>query len=131
MPASGGLLLDTNVITALLEGDEAVLSNLDRAVEVFVPAIALGELFFGAAKSARSHENVAKLERFAEGRSILPFDLNIAREYGRLKNQLRAKGRPLPENDIWIAAVASHHDLVLATRDRHFRDVDGLALAAW
>lgn len=68
---------------------------------------------------------MTKLEQFAEGRRILPCDLEAARQYGRLKNDLRAKGRPLPENDIWIAAVASHHDLVLATRDRHFRDVDG------
>ena len=131
MPATGRLLLDTNIIIALFEGDEAVLSNLDRAIEVFVPAIALGELFFGAAKSAQPNENVAKLEQFAEGRCILPCNLAIAREYGRLKNQLRAKGRPIPENDIWIAAVASHHDLVLATRDRHFREVDGLAIAVW
>jgi tRNA(fMet)-specific endonuclease VapC len=131
MPASGRLLLDTNIIIALFEGDEGVLSNLDRAIEVFVPAIALGELFFGAAKSGRPHENVAKLEQFAEGRRILPCDLEVAREYGRLKNALWAKGRPLPENDIWIAAVASRHELVLATRDRHFRDIDGLAIAVW
>ena len=57
--------------------------------------------------------------------------LRVAREYGRLKNDLWAKGRPLPENDIWIAAVASHHNLILATRDRHFREVEGLAIAMW
>lgn len=129
--ASGRLLLDTNVIIALFEGDEAVSSNLDRAIEVFIPAIALGELFFGAAKSGRPHENMAKLDQFADGRSILPCDLEVARSYGRLNNELRAKGRPLPENDIWIAAVARHHDLVLATRDRHFHDIDGLEIAAW
>jgi tRNA(fMet)-specific endonuclease VapC len=131
MQASGRLLLDTNIIIAVFDGDEGVLSNLDGAAEVFVPAIALGELFFGAAKSGRPHENTAKLEEFAEGRRVLPCDLEVAREYGRLKNDLRAKGRPLPENDIWIAAIASHHDLILATRDRHFRDVDGLAIAFW
>ena len=49
MPASGRLLLDTNIVIALLRGDDAVLSNLDRAPEVFIPAVALGELFFGAA----------------------------------------------------------------------------------
>ncbi len=131
MPGSGRLLLDTNIIIALFEGDEAVLSNLDHSIEVFVSAIALGELFFGAAKSGRPRENMAKLEQFAEGRRILPCDHEVARQYGRLKNDLRAKGRPLPENDIWIAAVASHHDLVLATRDRHFRDIDGLVIAVW
>ncbi|MGA2597481.1 MAG: PIN domain-containing protein [Bryobacteraceae bacterium] len=53
MPASGRFLLDTNIVIALLEGDEAVLSNLDRVPEVFIPAIVLGELFFGAANSGR------------------------------------------------------------------------------
>jgi tRNA(fMet)-specific endonuclease VapC len=53
---NGKFLLDTNVIIALLEGDDAVLSNLDQAPEVFIPAVALGELFFGAAKSGRPSE---------------------------------------------------------------------------
>jgi len=60
------------VIIALMEGDEAVLSNLDQAAEVFIPAIALGELFFGAAKSGRVSENTSKVERLAKGRAIHP-----------------------------------------------------------
>jgi predicted nucleic acid-binding protein len=84
MPASGRLLLDTNIVIALLEGDEAVLSNLDEAAEIFIPAIVLGELFFGAAKSGRPTENTAKVERFAADRSFLSCDLH-AREYGRLR----------------------------------------------
>jgi tRNA(fMet)-specific endonuclease VapC len=131
MPATGRVLLDTNIIIALLEGDEAVLSVLDRTREVFIPVIALGELFFGAAKSARPVDNTAKVERFAAGRSILACDAEVAQEYGRLRHGLRAKGRPLPENDIWIAATAKSHGLVLVTRDRRFREVDGLSLEAW
>ena len=131
MPANGRFLLDTNIVIALLEGDEGVLSNLDLAPEVFIPAIVVGELFFGAAKSGRPTENAATVERFAAGRSVLPCGLPVAREYGRLKQQLRAKGRPLPENDIWIAATASTHGLVLVTRDRHFREIDGLAWVEW
>lgn len=75
---SGRFLLDTNIIIALLEGDDAVLSNLDQAAEVFIPAVALGELFFGAAKSGRASENTSKLERFAAGSAIVPCDLNVA-----------------------------------------------------
>src|SRR2546425_2587040 len=115
MPASGRFLLDTNIVIALLQGDDTVLSNLDQAPEVFIPAVALGELFFGAAKSGRPLENTAKVERFAAGRFVLPCDLEVAREYGQLKQRLRAKGRPLPENDIWIAATAKKHELVLAS----------------
>jgi len=48
-----------------------------------------------------------------------------------VKNALLAKGRPIPENDVWIAALARQHDLVLVTRDEHFAEVDGLTLARW
>jgi len=92
-PASGKFLLDTNIIIALLEGDAAVLSNLDYAPEVFIPIIAVGELFFGAAKSSRPEENTAKVERFAAGRVLVECDLGVALEYGRLKQQLRENGK--------------------------------------
>ena len=131
MPASGRFLLDTNIVIGLLGGDEAVLSKLDQAPEVFISAVVLGELFFGAAKSGRPLENTAKVERFAVGRNILSCNLRVAREYGRLRQRLRAKGRPLPENDVWIAASARCHDPIPVTRDGHFRDVDDLAIEVW
>jgi len=111
-PASGRFLLDTNIIIALFEGDEVVLSHLDEAAEIFIPAVALGELFFGAAKSGRAVDNTSKVERFAAGRAIVPCDFDVAREYGLLKQRLMEKGRPLPENDIWIAASAICNDMV-------------------
>jgi tRNA(fMet)-specific endonuclease VapC len=130
-PASGRFLLDTNIIIALLEGDGPVLSNLEQAPEVFVPAVAVGELFFGAAKSGRPSENTAKIEQFASGRAIVKCDLDVAREYGRLKEQLKEKGRPIPENDIWIAAAAKHHGMTLVTRDGHFGEVEDLKTTDW
>jgi tRNA(fMet)-specific endonuclease VapC len=130
-PATGRFLLDTNIIIALLEGDDAVLSNLDQATEVFIPAVALGELFFGAAKSGRPADNTSKVELFAAGRAIVACDLDVAREYGRLKQRLKERGRPLPEDDIWIAAAATRHRLILVTRDRHFEEIENLATASW
>jgi tRNA(fMet)-specific endonuclease VapC len=124
-------LLDTNIVIALLDGDDTVLSHLDRALEVFVPAVVVGELFFGASKSGRPTENTAKVERFAAGRAIVSCDLDVAREYGRLKRRLQEKGRPLPENDIRIAAAAKHHGMVLVTRDRHFLEVEDMQTADW
>ena len=130
-PASGRFLLDTNIVIALLQGDGTVLCHLDRAREVFILAVALGELFFGAAKSGRPSENTAKVERFAAGRAIVSCDLDVVREYGRLKQRLKERGRPLPENDIWIAAAAKHHGMVLVTRDRHFQEVEDLQTTEW
>src|SRR5260221_12964223 len=96
--------------------------------EVFIPAIVVG--FFGAAKSGRPSENAAKVERFVAHRSILSCDFHVAREYGLLRQRLLKKGRPLPENDIWIAATAKCHELVLVS-DRRFREVDDLRMADW
>lgn len=131
MPATGRFLLDTNIAIGLLGGDEMVLANLERAPEVFLPAVVLGELFFGAAKSSRPAENTARVEEFAAGRAIVVSDLDVAREYGVPKRRLKGKGRPLPENDIWIAAAARRHGMTLATRDRHFEEVDDLQTVDW
>jgi len=107
------------------------VARLDRASPVFIPTIVLGELFFGAAKSGRPVENAAKVDRIAAANSILACDLQVTREYGRLRQDLRAKGRPLPENDVGIAATANCHQLIVATRDRHFSEIQGLATATW
>jgi tRNA(fMet)-specific endonuclease VapC len=128
---NGRFLLDTNIIIALLNGDDAVLANLDQASEVFVPAIALGELFFGAAKSGRPTENIDRVQRFAVGRAIISCDFDVAREYGRLRHRLKEKGRPLPENDIRIAAAAMYHGMNLVTRDGHFREIEDLKIIDW
>jgi tRNA(fMet)-specific endonuclease VapC len=131
MPSSGRYLLDSNIVIALFESDAGVLARLELASEVFVPAIVIGELLFGAAESGRPAENAVKVERFEAASSVLPCNLEVAREYGRVKNVLRGKGRPIPENDIWIAATAACHRLVLVTRDRHFSSVEGLAVESW
>ena len=131
MPGGGRFVLDTNIVIALLEGDDTVLSNLDHAPEVFISAVVVGELFFGAAKSGRQSENAATVERFAADNSIVPCDVDVAREYGSLKQRLRQNGRPIPENDIWIAATAKGHGMVLVTRDRHFQEVEDLEIEDW
>ena len=131
MPAIGRYLLDTNIVIALLEGEREVVSKLERASDVFIPVVVMGELLFGAARSGRPAENAAKVERLAAGQSILPCDLDVARVYGGVKQRLREKGRPIPENDVWIAATAIRHELLLVTRDQHFGDVEGLTVTAW
>jgi tRNA(fMet)-specific endonuclease VapC len=127
----GRYLLDTNIVIALLNGDAGVLFHLDGASEVFVPAVVIGELFFGAAKSSRATENLDRLDEFVTGRAIINCDLSVAREYGRVKWRLKVKGRPIPENDVWIAAAALHHGLTLVTRDTHFAEVEGLRTVDW
>jgi tRNA(fMet)-specific endonuclease VapC len=128
---SGKVLLDTNVIIALFGQDEAVLTNLQETARAFVPVIAVGELYYGAYKSARNAENVQRVQEFAAANAVLACDGQTALIYGRVKNELRQKGISIPENDIWIAALAFQHGLVLATRDKHFDAVNGLRVEAW
>ncbi len=128
---SGKYLLDTNAVIALFADEPAIKDLLREADEVFVPSIVIGELFFGALKSGRVKENLAYIDDFAASSVVLGCDTETARRYGEVKNVLREKGRPIPENDIWIAAIALQHDLILMTRDVHLSEVDRLKLAAW
>jgi tRNA(fMet)-specific endonuclease VapC len=131
MLMSGKYLLDTNIIIALFADDPAVRESLERADEVFVPSIALGELYYGAQKSGRPTENLARIDDFARASVVLGCNSDTARRYGDTKNVLRAKGRPIPENDLWIASIAIQHDLTLVTRDAHLHQIEGLRIQLW
>jgi len=128
---SGNYLLDTNIVIALLAKDPAVNQHLSEATEVSVPSIVLGELYYGARKSSRVESNIETVDQFATASRVLVCDSTTAQHYGQLKNLLRQKGRPIPENDIWIAAVAQQHKLTLVSRDAHFRELPDLPFESW
>lgn len=128
---SGRFLLDTNIVIAIFSKEAKVRAHLVSTTEVFVPAIVLGELYYGAYKSLRITENIEKINEFAAINTVLISDTATAQAYGQIKSALRAKGRPIPENDIWIAAIAMQYNLTLVTRDGHFGEVDGLAIETW
>jgi tRNA(fMet)-specific endonuclease VapC len=128
---AGRFALDTNIVIAVLENEPGALARWSSADEIFVSAVVLGELYFGARKSARGQTNVARIDRFASGSTILETDIDTAREYGDIKNSLQQKGRMIPDNDMWIAASALQYNLTLVTRDSHFRHVDGLDIESW
>jgi tRNA(fMet)-specific endonuclease VapC len=131
MPPTGRVLLDTNILIGLLASEPAVLAGL-RAVEaVYVPVIAVGELYYGARKSTRAAANVERVEALAAAAAVLHCDGATAAAYGELKAALRAQGSPIPENDLWIAALARQHDLTLVSRDAHFAAVPRLAVVSW
>jgi len=125
---NGRALVDTNVVIALFAGEPKVVDSLQGRAEVFLCAPVLGELRYGAHASARVESNLARLDEFAKAIVVLPCDTQTAAAYGEVKFDLRKKGRPIPENDVWIAAVARQHGLTLLTRDVHFREIEGLAV---
>ena len=128
---SGRCLLDTNIVIALFGHDSGVAARLQQTEEAFVPAIVLGELYFGAHRSRRRDGNLAQVDEFAAANFVVACDTDTARHYGRIKDGLRGRGTPIPENDVWIAALAVQHELTLVTRDAHFGQVDGLTTASW
>jgi len=129
--AGNRYLLDTNAIIALQREDEDLKKRLSDADDVFVPVIAVGELYFGAYKSTKVEDNLKAVASFVSDRTVLTTDSNTADIYGQVKQALRDKGRPIPENDIWIAALALQYELNLVTLDSHFREVQKLKTQDW
>ena len=105
---SGRYLLDPNIIIAFFADEAIVKNNLAQANKVFIPSIVIGKLCYGARKSGRVGENLARVDELVASSAIFGCDAETARQYGEVKNKLRLRGRPLPENDIWIAALAIH-----------------------
>jgi tRNA(fMet)-specific endonuclease VapC len=128
---SGKYLLDTNIVIALFKNDPQVTMRLLTATEVFVPLAVLGELYYGAERSAQRDQNISRVDQFALDSAVLTCDLETARTYGAIKDSLRKKGTPLPENDVWIAAIALRYGLTVVTRDVHFAEISGLLLDKW
>lgn len=128
---TGRYLLDTNIIIALLASEESVKESLISIKEVFLPSIAIGELYYGAYRSSRRDENVKRINKLVKGNNVLVCNARTAQEYGLIKSRLSEKGRPIPENDIWIAALASSNNLIVVTRDKHFKHVEGLQIEMW
>jgi tRNA(fMet)-specific endonuclease VapC len=131
MLMNGRYLLDTNIIIALLDVETVVVDQIAQADYVFIPVIAVAELFYGARKSKRVKENLERIEDLLAKHEIVGCNVNTARQYGQVKNRLKLKGSPLPENDIWIAALALQYNFILVTRDAHFQEVDELQIVAW
>ena len=128
---TGRYLLDTNIVIALFAAEESVTQHLRVAAQVFVPSIVLGELYYGAQNSLKVAENLARIEMFRAANAILSCDATTARHYGELKADLKRAGTPIPENDIWIAAIARQYALVLGSRDQHFARVSTVTSEIW
>ncbi len=126
MKTTGRLLLDTNIISDLNDNVPETLQVLASAEEVFTSVVVAGELFYGIENSTRRKENFSFYTDFFQTCAVLDITLDTASIYGAIKTNLRQKGKPIPENDIWIAAIAIQNDLTLLTHDHHFNSVDRL-----
>jgi tRNA(fMet)-specific endonuclease VapC len=118
-----GSIVDTNVITKMLNGDMAAVELLKSVDKAIVTPTIVGELYYGAEKSARKQQNYDIFNATLSHMDFLPITKRTASSYAVLKAELVSCGFNLPENDIWIAAVAHEHDIPVATFDSHFTSI--------
>ena len=123
------ILLDTNAYSALKRGHAEVADRVRRAEEVILSVVVIGELLLGFRLGTRFRKNVAELEAFLDSPyvTLLPVTLTSADRFARITVALRAKGRQIPTNDVWIAAHAMETGAELVSADEHFEAIDGLA----
>jgi tRNA(fMet)-specific endonuclease VapC len=123
------LLLDTNIVIELFRGNQLVIDFLDKQDKLYLPTATLGELYLGAYRSSNVSKKLQEIKSFLESCVVLYTDAIISDKYAIIKTALLNKGKPIPENDIWIAATAMHYDIQLYTFDEHFGEVEGIKLA--
>lgn len=116
------VLLDTNFYTAFCKQDDSAVRMIQRARKIFLPFAVLAELRAGFLCGTKARKNESVLTRFLNSKrvEVLYPDENTVHHYAALFAQLRLLGKPIPTNDIWIAALAVQHDLILCSHDKHF-----------
>ena len=125
------MILDTNAISAMLEGDRKIELILADTPRHHVPTIVLGEYRFGLALSRRRKTLERLLDILEKESIVLSVDAATARHYAVVRQELKVAGKPIPENDVWIAALARQHRLPVVSRDEHFDAVRGLSRRKW
>jgi tRNA(fMet)-specific endonuclease VapC len=125
------VITDTNALSAFAEGDLQVLRLLKQARQLAIPVVVLGEYRFGIAQSRKREEYELWLEETLPTCRVLEIDQETSVWYADLRLELKRTGKPLPTNDLWIAALCRQHNLPLLSRDHHFDFVPGLRRVGW
>ncbi len=126
------ILLDTNSYVAFKRNEPVAVSSIRQAELIGINVTVLGELLAGFRAGGKEEVNRKELNLFLESArvQVLSMDDDTAEYYAKVFCDLKKKGRPIPTNDMWVAASAMQHGLWLATKDEHFHDVEGLLLLA-
>ena len=127
----GEIALDSTTAIRYLNGDRDVVKKVLALPRIVLPVIVIGELLFGAENSSRPLENYSRYLQFINACIIVPMGKETCVFYSHTRCNLKQKGRPIPDNDIWIAAQCLEHKWKLITDDGHFKYVDDLAIESW
>jgi tRNA(fMet)-specific endonuclease VapC len=125
------VILDTNGLSALADGVAELKPVFETAAVIAIPVIVLGEYRYGIRQSRNRARYETWLGRVIAACRVLIVDKGTSEAYAEVRDQLNGKGRPIPGNDLWIAALARQHGLPLLSRDQHFDLVPGLERIGW
>ena len=125
------LAVDSNAFIAYRAGDTAVRQWIEEAKLLFMPITVMGELLYGAMNSSHRRENEQAVHDFYSHCMPIFVDESVAARYASIRLALKAKGKPIPENDIWIAAACLDVQATLLSQDVHFVAIDGLNVLGW
>jgi tRNA(fMet)-specific endonuclease VapC len=123
------ILLDSNAYSAMVRGQIEVTDRIREAEEMLLSIVVMGELLYGFHNGSRYRENRRILDEFLTHPNVRVVTLTptTAERFGEIFTSLRRKGRPIPTNDIWIAAQAIETDCGLLSSDPHFEAIEGLS----
>lgn len=125
------IILDTNIVSYSMKGaNEAKRYTSHLAGKLLaITFVTVGELYYGAEKARWGEARRKRLEETLRNFVVVPYDYEIARCYGRVRASIEAKGRPVSDNDLWMAACAIRHGTPLVTHNaKHFVDIPDLAV---
>jgi tRNA(fMet)-specific endonuclease VapC len=125
------LILDTNALSAVADGENSAIELVARAERLAVPVIVLGEYRLGIAQSRHRTSYESWLRQWIAAVLVLDIDEETTHSYAAIGLELKKAGRPIPTNDLWVAALCRQHSLLLLSRDRHFDLVSGIRRLDW
>jgi tRNA(fMet)-specific endonuclease VapC len=125
------VILDTNALSAFVDGDPAVAARMAQESRVAIPVIVLGEFRYGISGSRHRRDYEAWLDEYLPDFEILTVTEPTSLAYARVRRSLKTLGRPIPANDAWIAALALQYRLPILSRDEDFDAVPGVTREVW
>jgi tRNA(fMet)-specific endonuclease VapC len=125
------VILDTNAVSAVADNQAQAVLLFSQSASIEIPAIVLGEYRFGIAQSRRRKDYEKWLGELVAATRFLPVDQDTTSHYAQIRSELKKAGKPIPSNDLWIAAICRQHRLPLMSQGAHFDAVQGLKRIRW
>ena len=125
------MILDTNGLSAMADGEPAIEPILRKAAQLAIPVIVLGEYRYGILHSRQRKDYEQWLADYLPKFRVLDVDERTTVSYSAIRTELKKAGTPIPSNDVWIAALCRQHSLPIVSRDLHFDSVPGIQRLDW